>query len=757
MLTLFLINLSGAGIQTFPAQADQTCGSCRNKGLEIYFYRNSTEAFAALKSGEVDLLQCYVTYEQYQYVVSDPTLMLAGICESGLFEFDLNNNYTIADFPGVRNPLNEVTFRRALAHMVDKDWIISEVLKGFGQRIDAPVDAAHAAYANESVVGNNYPYPYSLTKAAELLDICFKDTDGDGTRNYPVGWPGRETGPNLDPIKVCIRNDHQPRLKAGRALADNMRVLGVPVNQIEASSDTLFPMVMSCLNYHIYTGGWSPAGPPTYLYPLYHSDFGLGLGSNYITGMNSSNMPNYPDLDAVLEDVYFATSLENFAVAVKKATGLIVAKYCINIPLWSNKDFMAYRRNLVGVVNEDWTGLENRYTFLNAYKADDPNTPEDESQEPIKMGTVHEPKMLNILFSSWYYDYAVLDRVFTSLTEIEPYNLAVNNPWVAQDWETSTWYDPQDGENKTKVTYWIRKDVFWHAPVTGEAVRQFTAHDVEFTMWYAYKWVEDVPRSIWGALYGIHHTKVVDDFTIEVYFDYQSIWAPPGFGNNVPLLPKDEYLNLLCTPSTSSFYSDGTNITTSTKFIFTDKQVVQVISGNIDGTPLVEGIDFEILATGSPHYTHNEIHFLTNLPEGTVTINYYTQTVDPHGYYLAKYDWTKTFYSIGPYYPASITPGEGGFAIFKPAPSFFLETPPLGEIDWKWTWTGTTKPRGGYYQVSLYDAVKVLQAYGAQGIGIPDTNWFPGADIDLYDLGHVGLYDAVTVISKYGTKWGIVN
>jgi hypothetical protein len=473
--------------------------------------------------------------------------------------------------------------------------------------------------------------------------------------------------------------------------------------------------------------------------------------------MNSSNMPNYPDLDAVLEDVYFATSLENFAVAVKKATGLIVAKYCINIPLWSNKDFMAYRRNLVGVVNEDWTGLENRYTFLNAYKADDPNTPEDESQEPIKMGTVHEPKMLNILFSSWYYDYAVLDRVFTSLTEIEPYNLAVNNPWVAQDWETSTWYDPQDGENKTKVTYWIRKDVFWHAPVTGEAVRQFTAHDVEFTMWYAYKWVEDVPRSIWGALYGIHHTKVVDDFTIEVYFDYQSIWAPPGFGNNVPLLPKDEYLNLLCTPSTSSFYSDGTNITTSTKFIFTDKQVVQVISGNIDGTPLVEGIDFEILATGSPHYTHNEIHFLTNLPEGTVTINYYTQTVDPHGYYLAKYDWTKTFYSIGPYYPASITPGEGGFAIFKPAPSFFLETPPLGEIDWKWTWTGTTKPRGGYYQVSLYDAVKVLQAYGAQGIGIPDTNWFPGADIDLYDLGHVGLYDAVTVISKYGTKWGIVN
>jgi hypothetical protein len=473
--------------------------------------------------------------------------------------------------------------------------------------------------------------------------------------------------------------------------------------------------------------------------------------------MNSSNMPNYPDLDAVLEDVYFATSLENFAVAVKKATGLIVAKYCINIPLWSNKDFMAYRRNLVGIVNEDWYGLENRYTFLNAYKVDDPATPEDESQEPIKMGTVHEPKMLNILFSSQYYDYAVLDRVFTSLTEIEPYNLAVSNPWIAQDWEVSTWYDPQDGETKTKIIYWIRKGILWHTPVTGETIRQFTAHDVEFTIWYAYGWLEDIPSSIWGSLYGIHHTNVVDDFTIEICFDYQSIWASAGFGNKVPLLPKDEYLNLLCAPSTSSFYSDGNNVTASTEFIFTDEQVVQVISGDIDGTPLVEGVDFEILATGSPHYTHNEIHFLTDLPEGTVTINYYTPTVNPKGYYLANYDWTKTFYSIGPYYPTSIKPGIGGSAIFKPTPSFFLETPPLGEIDWKWTWTGTTKPRGGYYQVSLYDAVKVLQAYCSHGNGIPDTNWFPGADLEPFDIGHVGLYDAVTVISKYGTKWGTLT
>jgi len=269
--------------------------------------------------------------------------------------------------------------------------------------------------------------------------------------------------------------------------------------------------------------------------------------------------------------------------------------------------------------------------FLNVYKVDDTATPEDESQEPIRMGTIHAPKKLNILYSAWYYDYAVLDRIFDSLLSVNPYDLS-GQPWIAQDWETSTWYDPQDGENKTKVTYWFRKDVFWHAPVTGEEVRQFTAHDVEFTIWYTYSfecWQ-------WSGYQHVHHTNVVDDFTIEVYFDKKDFWLqyyPTG-----PLLPKDEYISLLCGVGSTSFYSDGTNCTESTEYVFTDDQVLQVISADIDGTPLMEGVDFEIFATGSPDYTHNKIHFLKTLTNGTVTIDYYTPTVDTDGYYLGDLD-----------------------------------------------------------------------------------------------------------------------
>jgi len=715
-------------------------------GLDIYFYETPDQAHAALLAGEIDFYQWSLTDEQIKDAELNPKIQLAGYAENGMFEIDINNNYTIADFPGVRSPTNHVLFRKALAYMINKDHIIADILGGRGQKIDAPVAAPQTGYVNETVIGY---YTYNLTKAEELLDQVFPDTDGDGIRNYPVGWPGREDGPNLDPIKFCIRSDHGHRLTVGRELADTMEALGIPVNRIEASSDVLFPIVMDELNYHLYTGGWSLGRYPTYLYFLYHSDF---WGTyNYVTGMNESNKPNYPDLDEALYKIYYAKTLEEFKAAVKKATGLFVIDYCVNIPLWSYVSFWGYSKYLVGIVNMDGYGLENTYTFLNAYKVDDPDTPEDESQEPIRMGTVHAPKDLNILYSQWYYDYAVLDRVFAGLMATEPYNLAADNPWVAQDWEMGTWVDPVDGKTKTKVTYWIRPDVIWHAPVTGEEVRPFTAHDVEFSIWYIYPFDDCWQFSM---AMNVHHTVVVDDYTIEVYFNDESIWflyAPTG-----PLLPKDEWLPLTCELRTATFYSDGTNCTANTEYAFTEDNVVQVVSATIDGTPLVEGVNFTIVGSGAPDYVHNIIRFLTDFPAGTVTIQYYTQTLDPHGYYLGTLDWSDIWYSIGPYIPIGVTPGVGGSASFIVNPSHFIGAPPLGEIDWKWTWTGTVKPRGGYFQVGLFDAVKLLKAYCSRGDGEIDPRWFPGADIDRTDLCHVGLFDAVNLLGNYGAKFGEV-
>jgi hypothetical protein len=43
-------------------------------------------------------------------------------------------------------------------------------------------------------------------------------------------------------------------------------------------------------------------------------------------------------------------------------------------------------------------------------------------------------------------------------------------------------------------------------------------------------------------------------------------------------------------------------------------------------------------------------------------------------------------------------------------------------------------------------------AYGSQGIGIPDSNWLPGADL-APSAGTVDIFDIVTITSKYGQEF----
>jgi hypothetical protein len=704
--------------------------------------------------GTEDFYDCALSSTEYTAAKAAGNIQLAHVDENDILEFSLNNNYTIRDYPGVRNPLNDANFRKAIACMIDKNWIIA-TLGGLGTRIDVPIAAPQTSgWADPSVIGVNYPYPFSLIDARAYLDAAgFIDVDFDGTRNYPADWPGRPSQPNLDPIKFLIRTDNAPAVPWATIttpLIANMTLVGVPVVATSASSAALFPIVMDGIcNYHIYTDGYTVDRYPTYWLMMFHSDY--WPTQNYVTGVNADGLPNYPGFDDCIHRVYYADMMTS-AVAAAKDGCWIYAKECISIPLWSTKSYWGYNKLAVGMASMYGYGLENTYTFLNSYKVDDPATPANEALSTLSYGTINPPTVLNPLFSQHPCDYAVLDRIFPAGQTVEPYNLATDNPGIIQDWEVSTWTDTtvDPPVEKTKVTYWIRRGVKIVAPVTGAAVRDFTAYDLEFTQWYGYAFPDSWNFAHWQD---VEKTVVLNNYEVEFYFSSKSMWFYNAPTNQ--LFPRNEWLAALCGPASATFASDGTNCSASVKYAFTTDKVVEVTSVTCDGAPLTQGVDYEILASGKPEYERKIIHFLVNQPLGMITVNYYRSTVDPHGYFIGSLPWKTTMYSVGPYYLINIIAGAGGVASFGCNTNYFMETPPLGEIDWMWTWTGYTMPRSGYYQVFLYDAVKLLGSYCARGSGTPDANYLPGADIDAIDLCHVGLYDAVTLLSRYGMKFGI--
>jgi len=758
---------------TAPVKAQRTKGP-RSDYADIYFYGSQDAAYAALKAGDIDFIQWWLTYDQLQDAESDPNLCVVGYAENGMTVIDVNNNYTIASYPGIRSPTSDVNFRRAIACAIDKQFIIDSIYHGFGTPIDVPICAPQAeTWWNPDVTGDNYPYKFNMTKAREYLAAAgFVDSDGDGVVEFPPDWPGLE-GKTADerelsnyPLIFYVRTEDL-RLQVGRYVYDQLIALLGPgtVNKIEATSDVCFPAVMNNKDYHLYTGGWSFGRFPTYFYSLFCSDWWFpppSFGYNYVTGMNASNQPNYPELDYWLRKLYYAETLDDSIYACHQAQ-VIWMDVIPNIPIFSAKSFVAWRTSVAGVVNMKGYGFENGYTFLNAYRIDSPG-------QPIRMGTINAPKSLNILYSQWYYDYAVIDRMSDGLISVNPYDLGMDQPGMAKDWVVGEWYDPVDGVNKTWVRYYLRDDIGIVAPQTGEFIRYFNASDMEWSIWYNFAF-QDSWR--YGDYMDVRYVKVVDAHTIDVYFNDKSLWFV--YGPTAYFLVRYELEPLLCDQTTLTFDVDGvtTGLKDTTMYIpgldaLDYPSVVRVVDATFTpsgGSPqtIEEHVDFEIVSEYDTGY-RDLIWFLHDFPAGTISLTIMYASKPATGYYLAGLDWTQVWYSIGPYYLADITTGVGGHALLNANPYYYLETPPLGEIDWRYFWnspnthtTAETHPIGGYFQINILDVSKAASAYGYRGTGVYDPNFFAGADIDAYDPGHIGITDITTITGKYGLKWGIYN
>lgn len=204
--------------------------------LEITWFTSETAAYDTLKAGQVDLMQWSLSKAQREDTQIDPNLQLGRRENNDMFEFDLNNNKTIADYPTSLNPLHVKEVRQAIARLVDKNYIINTVLQQSGVRIDAPISYPQIepwVYPNVVTYDWNhngiieleedkYPYNYNVDAAVDLLaGLGFNDTDGNGYLNYPNNpmWMNAAAKDTTQmPLKMCIRSDQSDRRMSGEHL-----------------------------------------------------------------------------------------------------------------------------------------------------------------------------------------------------------------------------------------------------------------------------------------------------------------------------------------------------------------------------------------------------------------------------------------------------------------------------------------------------------------------------------------------------------
>jgi hypothetical protein len=723
----------------FPSQAAQ---GPREDDLQMFFYTDVLASYAALEAGEVDIVGFDIQEPIYIDAITNPNVALAPVDDMGMYEIDINNNWTIPSYPGMRAPTTYTEFRQAMSFMVDKDLVVDTFCGGFAARIDQPIAPPTPGWMNASNSGANFPYEYDPAAGSALLDSSGWTNGSTPNPYYDPAFPGSTTtirtyppghskaGLDLDDVIVYIRTDDPRRFQAGRHFYENARKVGIPMDVTEAPSSGCYPAVMDQHDYHFYTGGWGLGRFPTYVYPLYHTDFYVLSGPNYVNGFDDTGNPIHPILNQMLYDVYYADTFSQALTNCQGAMGRWV-DLAVTIPLFGARAYWVYSTELLGTVNMDSYAYDQNLFFTNVYKT---------SGEPIKWAVITPPNQLNIMYSSWTYDFQCLNRIYDyGGFDLPPYNIAADQPGWVLDWFADTWVDPDDSETKAKNFKSFRTDNYF-VGTDGSQLGQILADDYLFSVYVQY--ALGVDAWSWSDVQDLKTLNKVNDTYVELYYDARSYWLYTAC--SPAILPRSIWLNEsygLCQNVVTTFVVD-TNLTTPGGLGIGHNPPngpvwVNSITGSVSGV-LTEWVDYK--------WELGDFVIETALVSGeTVTVDWWMAD-DSTGYTLGDNAWELVTVGGGLYYATGFSQGLGGFFTAKGNPFYYFETPVLGEVDFVWE-------SGGYYEVTIFDVVKAAGAYGAQGTAVPDSNWFPGADL-APPGGVIDIFDIVTIAGKYGQTSG---
>jgi len=518
-----------------------------------------------LENGEVDISDLSVNASWYETLTKPPYNETINVVRYGpeyaFYMLDINNANTTTS-PVYPNPLSVLSFRQAIAHLVDRAWLVNVIGPLWFIPIWVPMSPAMGKY----YLNIPNPYPYSRIEAENLLDLDgFPVNSTTGYRFWDRNGNGVEEPEEFLELRFVIRSDHAHRRIVGDKIADELDAVSVRVNRIYVDRTGAYIIVNVNRDFHLYTGSYDVGPDPRYLYDCFHSS--QIPQANY-NGINDTG------LDYWLEMLINAATQEEAVVASHNSQQVFVNE-SFKVPLWVYCGYKAmYRRytggtagnpvtpddgeniyrNITwqGAVNIPECGIDNYFSFLNmhptgfAYGHNDNMT--------IRYGIrPTQISQLNPIYASWPNDWIVLNLIYEGLIKSDPYKITDWMPWIAKNFTVGTYIHPALG-NCTKVTITMRTDVTWQ---DGTPV---TTADAEFTLVDLDDVLEDLgyPPPWWYAnVRYILDFKIFDPYNFEILFDRKLYWAEAlSMIAGTPLLPRHIWLPIVQTGDPTGFAPD---------------------------------------------------------------------------------------------------------------------------------------------------------------------------------------------------------
>jgi len=225
--------------------------------------KDQTTAITELKSGGLDamtVIQSQQLMELKESTLGQERLNFYSPLTYGIYYMGINSN---------RPKLADKRVRKAIAHLIDADKIISDVIYGYGSRIVGPIHP-NRKYFNSDLK----PVELNVEKAIQLLkEAGWEDTNSNGTVDKMID--GERTELVLD-YRASSGGIGE---KIGLIFLPNAKRAGVGINIITENYNNL-RKELERRDYDLFVAGWNQDPSLNDLYQTWHTDNDTPKGGN---------------------------------------------------------------------------------------------------------------------------------------------------------------------------------------------------------------------------------------------------------------------------------------------------------------------------------------------------------------------------------------------------------------------------------------------------------------------------------------------
>jgi len=294
---------------------------------EKLFYKvinDRSAAVVALKNGEIDFME-YVPAAKFVEeldTVATPFIRKATYKTQIYSYLGFNMNHPI---------LSDKAIRKAMAHCIDRDALIKQVMRSLATAVNSPIYDDRPEY-DATIKG----VPYNLSEAKKILAAAgWKDSNGDGVLDKVLNGK-----PTPLALSILVNAGNETREAIAVSFSDELRKVGIKL-EVRKLEWSVFLENMRSRKFEISIGAWVNDPIPSDPYQIWHSSQIGNKGSNYV-GFNNPRADQLLEMNRVEFD-------EQKRIAYMREFQQIVAEEQPYVFLWTPLYPAAYNTRLQNV------------------------------------------------------------------------------------------------------------------------------------------------------------------------------------------------------------------------------------------------------------------------------------------------------------------------------------------------------------------------------------------------------------------------